>query len=52
MIAGAGALLGMLGDSVELEELLCLEILSTPREGGKIREYGGETAGCNDSDAF
>ena len=46
---------GAIGDVVELVELLCLAILSTPREGGKnggkILENRGETAWCNDSDA-
>ena len=45
-----------IGDIVELVELLCLAILSTPREGGrdggKIQDTVGGTAWCNDSDAF
>lgn len=44
------------GDVVEFVELLCLAILSTPREGGKTegksRDTIGGTAWCNDSDGF
>ena len=48
--------LASIGDVVELVELLCLAILSTPREGGKnggrIQDTVGKLIGVTISDAF